>query len=141
MFANFVLSILELNWNQRGRDKKTNLKICLLVLTSSTQRQNLSFFVIERKRTTTIYKRKMENVRAKLANYCFSFICKFMRFLLRSSPCLLKLPKISVLTYYVLSTKCLPGTKHKQTAKQHRTNCLGLMRHYITPCEDSVKQL
>ena len=51
MRAKCVLSIMELNWNQRLRDKKTKLKKRRQMLTSSTQRQNLSFDVIERTRT------------------------------------------------------------------------------------------
>ena len=52
-FANCVLTILELNWNQRFRDKKKKLNICHHMLTSSTQLQNRSFHVLERTRTST----------------------------------------------------------------------------------------
>ena len=45
-----VLTILELNWNQRFRDK-TKLIICHHMLTSPTQ-QNRSFHVLERTRTS-----------------------------------------------------------------------------------------
>ena len=68
MFANFVLSILELNWNQRRRDKKINMKICLQVLTASTKRQNWSFHVVERTGTTAKCKK---NARAKRAKVLF----------------------------------------------------------------------
>ena len=51
MRAKCVLSIMELNWNQRLRDKKTKLKKRRQMLTSSTKQQNLSFHVIERTRT------------------------------------------------------------------------------------------
>ena len=42
-----VLTIRELNWNQRFRDKKTKLNICHHMVTSSTQLQNSSFHVAE----------------------------------------------------------------------------------------------
>ena len=51
MRAKCVLSIMELNWNHCLRDKKTKLKKRCQMLTSSTQRENLSFDVIERTRT------------------------------------------------------------------------------------------
>ena len=40
-----VLTILELNWNQRLGHKKTKLNICHHMLTSSTQLQNWSFTI------------------------------------------------------------------------------------------------
>ena len=72
MLANFVVSILELNWNQRCTDKKTNLKICIQVLTSSTQRQNWSFHVAERARATVKCKKKFNNARVKPAKVLLS---------------------------------------------------------------------
>ena len=57
MLANFVLRILELNCSQSRRHKKTNMKICFQVLSSSTQRQNWSFHAVERTRTTANVKR------------------------------------------------------------------------------------
>ena len=69
--AKCVLTIQELNWNQRFRDKKTKLNICLLVLTSSSQLQNRSFHVVERTRTSAECP-KMKNARAKRAKTCFS---------------------------------------------------------------------
>ena len=75
MIAKCILSILELNWNQRFRGKKTTLKISRQVLTSSTQRQNSSFYVVER--TRTVLKRaKMKSARAKRAKLLF-FIVKY----------------------------------------------------------------
>ena len=66
-----VLTILELNWNQRFGDKKTKLNICPHMLTSSPQLQNGSFQVVERTRTSSKYP-KMKNARAKRAKkYCF----------------------------------------------------------------------
>ena len=41
--AKCVLTILQLNWNQRFRDKGTKLNICHHMLTSSTQLQNSHF--------------------------------------------------------------------------------------------------
>ena len=105
-----VLTILELNWNQRLGHKKTKLNICHHMLTSSTRLQNRSFHVVERTRTSTKCQ-KMKSARAKRAKI-LSFIvkcekctceackntvfhckiCKFVGFLLPSSSWLLKLP-------------------------------------------------
>ena len=70
-----VLSILELNWNLRFREKKKNLKICGQVLTSSTQVENRLFHVVERTRTG-VKCTKMKNARAKPAKLLF-FIVKY----------------------------------------------------------------
>ena len=70
-----VLTILELNWNQRWGHKKTKLNICHHMLTSSTQLQNRSFHVVEW--TTTSSKcQKMKKARAKLVKILF-FIVKY----------------------------------------------------------------
>ena len=50
MLEKCVLTILELNWDQRWGHKKTKLNICHRMLTSSTQLQNRSFQVVERTR-------------------------------------------------------------------------------------------
>ena len=68
-------TILELNWNQRFEHKKTKLKICHHMLTSSTQQQNRSFHVLERTRTSSKCQ-KMKNARAKRAKILF-FIVKY----------------------------------------------------------------
>ena len=70
-----VLTILELNWNQRLGHKKTKLNICHHMLTSSTQLQNRSFHVAERTRTSTKCQ-KMKNARAMRAKTLF-FIVKY----------------------------------------------------------------
>ena len=70
-----VLSILELNWNQRFREKKKKLKICGQVLTSSTQEQNRLFFVVERTRRG-VKCTEMKNARAMPAKLLF-FIVKY----------------------------------------------------------------
>ena len=75
MLEKFVLTILELNWNQRLGQKKTELNICHHMLTSSTQLQNRSFHVIERTRTSTKCQ-KMKNGRAKCEKILF-FIVKY----------------------------------------------------------------
>ena len=72
---NCVLTILELNWNQRLGHKKTKLNICHHMLTSSTQLQNWSFHVVERTRTSPKWQ-KMKNARAKRAKILF-FIVKY----------------------------------------------------------------
>ena len=84
MVAKCVLTIQELNWNQRLRDKKTKLNICHHVLTSSSQLQNRSFHVVERMRTSAECP-KMKNARAKPANLMFFTLkyANFLTFLLR----------------------------------------------------------
>ena len=87
-----VLTILELNWNQRLGNKKTKLNICDHMLTSSTQLQNWSFHVVERTRTSSKCQ-KMKNARAKrakilffivkYANLCCFFFCRRRRGCLR----------------------------------------------------------
>ena len=73
MLEKCVLTILELNWNQRLGQKKTKLNICHHMLTSSTQLQNRSFHVEERTRTSTKCQ-KMKNTRAKRAKILFSIV-------------------------------------------------------------------
>ena len=75
MLEKSVLTILELNWNQRLGYKKTKLNICHHMLTSSTQPQNRSFHVVERTRTSTKCQ-KINNARAKRAKILF-FIVKY----------------------------------------------------------------
>ena len=70
-----VLTILELNWNQRFGNKKPKLNICHHKLTSSTQLQNRSFHVVERSRTSAKCP-KMKNARARRAKLLF-FIVKY----------------------------------------------------------------
>ena len=88
---NYVLTILELNWNQRLGHKKTKLNICHHMPTSSTQLQNWSFHVVERTRTST----KCEKNEICTCNACKNTIfhcqiCKFVGFLLLSSSWLLR---------------------------------------------------
>ena len=71
MLAKRILNILELNWNQRFRDKKTKLNICHHMLTSFAQLQNRSFHVVERTRTSANCP-EMKNARAKRAKLLFS---------------------------------------------------------------------
>ena len=73
MLKKCVLTILELNWNQRLGLKRTRLNICHHMLTSSTQLQNRSFHVVERTRTCSKC-HKMKNERAKRAKILFFFI-------------------------------------------------------------------
>ena len=75
MLEKCVLTILELNWNQRLGHKKTKLNICHHRLTSSTQLQNSSFDVVERTRTSSKCQ-KLKNARAKRAKILF-FIVKY----------------------------------------------------------------
>ena len=75
MLEKCVLTILELNWNQRFGHKKTKLNICHHMLTSSTHLQNWSFHVVERTRTSTKCQ-KMKNARGKRVKILF-FIVKY----------------------------------------------------------------
>ena len=69
-----VLTILELNWNQRFGDSESKLNICHHMLTSSTQLQNRSFHVVKKTRTSAKCP-KLKNARAKRAKLLF-FIVK-----------------------------------------------------------------
>ena len=73
MLEKCVLTILELNWNQRLGHRKTKLTICHHMLMSSTQLQNRSFHVVERTRTSTKCQ-KMKNARAKRAKILFFIV-------------------------------------------------------------------
>ena len=75
MLEKRVLTILELNWNQRLGHKRTKLNICYHMLTSSTQLQNRSFHVAERTRTSSKCQ-KMKNARVKRAKILF-FVVKY----------------------------------------------------------------
>ena len=75
MLEKYLLTVMELIWNQRLGHKKTKLNICHHMLTSSTQLQNRSFHVVERTRTSTKCQ-KMKNARAKRAKILF-FIVKY----------------------------------------------------------------
>ena len=70
MLEKFVLTILELNWNQRSGHKKKKLNICHHMLKSSTQLPNRSFHVVERTRMSSKCQ-KMTNTRAKRAKIQF----------------------------------------------------------------------
>ena len=72
MLEKCLLTILELNWNQR-------LNICYHILASSTQLQNRSFHVVERTRTSS----KWQKMHVQSKNTVFHCqICKFLGFLL-----------------------------------------------------------
>ena len=90
MLEKCVLTILELNGNQRLGHKKTKLNLCHHMLTSSTQLQKRSFHVVEGTRTSSKCQ-KMKNAKMLF------FIVKYANlwgFLLPSSSWLLKLPII-----------------------------------------------
>ena len=99
LLEKFVLTILELNWNQRLEHKKSKLNICHHMLTSSTQLQNRSFRVVERTRTSS----KCQKIKKCTCKACKNTvfhcqICKFGGFLLLSSSWLLQLPNVSTVT-------------------------------------------
>ena len=75
MLEKCVLTILELNWNQHLRHKRTKFNICHHMLASSKQLQNRSFHVEERTRTSSKCQ-KMKNACAKCAKILF-FIAKY----------------------------------------------------------------
>ena len=70
MLEKCVLTILELNWNQRLGHKKTKLNICHHMLTLSTQLQNRSFHIVEKSRTSSKCQ-KMRNKWAERAKILF----------------------------------------------------------------------
>ena len=75
MLEKCVLTVLELNWNQRLGHWRTELNICHRMLTTSTQLQNRSFHVVERTRTSSRYQ-MMKNARAKRAKILFFIVKK-----------------------------------------------------------------
>ena len=118
MFEKCVLTILELNWNQRLGHKKTKLNICHHMFTSSTQLQNGSFHNVERTRTSTKCQ-KMKNARAKRAKVLFLIVkyANFVGFLLPSSSWLLKLP-ITVAYLFRMTTR----TRNHLLKRSHLQN-------------------
>ena len=94
MLEKCVLTIPELNWNQRLGHKKTKLNISHHML---SQLQNRSFHVVERTKTSSKCQ-KMKNARAKRAKILF-FIFKYANLwgfcCRRRRHGLLKLPTIS----------------------------------------------
>ena len=91
--AKWVLTILDLNWNNRFRNETTKPNICHHNLTSSTQPQNRSFHIVERTRMCKNEKCTCQACKIIVLLYCQ--ICKFVTFLLPSSSWLLKLLIIS----------------------------------------------
>ena len=85
MLEKCVLTILELNWNQRLGHKKTKINICHHMLTSSTRLQNRSFHVVERTRTSTKCQKMKYAKRAKILFFIvkyanmWSFCCRRRR--------------------------------------------------------------
>ena len=97
MLEKCVLTILELNWNQRLGHEKTKLNICLHMLTSSTELQNWSFYVVERTRTSTKCQKNEESTCKACKSTVFHCqMCKFVGFFLTSSSWLLKLPTVHI---------------------------------------------
>ena len=79
MLEKCVVTILELNWNQRLGHKKTKLNICHHMLTSSTQLQNRSFHVVVERTRTSAKCQKIKYARAKRAKILF-FIVKYVKY-------------------------------------------------------------
>ena len=119
MIEKCVVTLLELNWNQRLGHKKTKLNLCTHMLTSSTHLQNRSFHVIERTRTSSKCQ-KMKNARAKRAKVLFHCqICKFEGFLLPSSSWLLKLPIIYSFSLGLMCIKAIQESLKNDGAKDN----------------------
>ena len=89
MLAKCVLTILELNWSQRFRDKNKKLDICHHMPTSSTQLPNRSFHIVER---TRMSKNEKYTCKASKTSVFRCLICKFLMILSPSTSWLLKLP-------------------------------------------------
>jgi len=114
MLARRFLTVLELNWNQRFRDKKTKWNICQHMLMSSTQPQNRSFQVVERTRTSA---------KCPKNEKCPYKACKTVTSLLPSSWWLLKLPVVVWQT--TAKNACVPHVLHKyfsSFSQSHRHN-------------------
>ena len=90
MLEKCVLTIPELNWNQRLGHKETKLNICHHMLTSSTQLQNRSFHVFKMSKDEKCTCKACKNT----VFHCQ--ICKFVGFLLPSSSWLFELPNTSL---------------------------------------------
>ena len=90
MLEKYVLTILELNWNQCLGHKKTKLNICHHMLTLSTQLQK-QVISRRRKNENVVKMSKDEKCTCKACKsivfHCQ--ICKFVEFLLPSSSWLL----------------------------------------------------
>ena len=82
------ICVLELNCNQRFRDKKTKLNICHHMLTSTTQLSHRG----KNENVCQMFKNEKCTCKACKAIVFLCQICKFVRFLLPSSSWLLKLP-------------------------------------------------
>ena len=79
MFEKCVLiTILQLNSNQRFGDKETKLKICHHMPTSSTQLQHRSFHVVERTKTSSKYPKMRAKVLLLIVKYAnlWGFTCR-----------------------------------------------------------------
>ena len=93
MLEKCVVTILELNWNQRLGNKKTKLNICHHILASSIQLQNS--IISRRRKNENVFKMsKDEKCTCKACKACKNTvfhcqICKFVGFLLPSSSWLL----------------------------------------------------
>ena len=82
------ICVLELNCNQRFRDKKTKLNICHHMLTSTTQLSRRG----KNENVCQMFKNKKCTCKASKTIVFLCQICTFVRFLLPSSSWLLKLP-------------------------------------------------
>ena len=93
--AHCVLNILDFNWSQRFRDKKTKLNICHHMLMSSTTAKQV---ISRRRKNQNIFKMSEDEkctCKACKNTVFHCQICKFVRFLLPSSSWMLKLPTSS----------------------------------------------
>ena len=114
-----------------GRYKKTKLNICDHILSSSTQLQNRSFYVIERTRTSSKCQ-KMKNARAKRAKILF-FIVKYANlwvFCCLSSSWLLKL---SIIRHHVESI-----TIFMQFGSHGYQNATNLSKEALTGLQSTI---
>ena len=102
MLSEHVLSFMELNWNQRLRDKKTNLRSCCQVFTSFTQRQKRYFMSSAGRDLAATKCTKMKNAHEKSAKLLF-FIVKYAN--LWHSCCPPRLVRLRSLCSSQMSTK------------------------------------
>ena len=97
MLENCIITILELNWNQRLGHKKTKLNICHHHTLSHVVQTPAKQVISRRRKNDNVYKlSKNEKCTCKACkNTVFQCqICKFVGFMLPSSSWLLKLSNI-----------------------------------------------
>ena len=123
MLEKCVLTILELDWNQRLGHKKTKLKTCHYMAAhfvhTTTKHHFTSKKEWERLQNVKKWKMHVQSVQ----NYCTVFrcqICKFVGFLLPSSSWLLKLLICAAVTFAIIPLSSHSNGLQRSTKKLDR---------------------